>query len=107
MLTDSLPVITFKPAAGDTVVLDLSQNSVWIIQMPAGNITIGNPVNAQPGEALYLIIIQNGIGLRTITWASAFKKSVTLSVAAGARDTIAFFYDGTYWNQFGSTLAIA
>ncbi len=97
---------TQSPAGAGTVTPDLSQGCVWPIQMPAGNVTIANPLNAMAGDHLTLVITQDGVGARTITWGSAYKKNVTLSVTAAARDTITFRYDGTNWNQVSSTLLL-
>lgn len=102
----SLNVGTQSPAAAGTVTPDLSQGPVWPIQMPAGNITLANPVNAQAGDLLTLVILQDAIGTRTVTWGSSYKKTVTLSVAGLARDTITFRYDGSNWNQISSALAL-
>ncbi len=95
-----------SPAAAGTVTPDLSMGLVWKIQMPAGNITVANPMNAYPGDELTLIIIQDGVGTRTVTWGSLYKKLVTLSTLANARDTVSFKFDGTDWSQVGSALAI-
>ena len=101
-----LSVPTQTPAAAGTVTPDLSQGSAWIIQMPAGNITVANPINAFPGDDLNLIVIQDGVGTRLVTWGSAYKKLLTLSTLANSRDSVIFKFDGTNWNQVGSALAI-
>jgi hypothetical protein len=75
--------------------------------MPAGNITIADPTNAMAGEILIFIIVQDSIGLRTITWGAHYFKNVTLSVGANLRDTVTFVFGGTNWNQISSTLAIS
>ena len=107
MLLDSLPVVTLIPVAGDVLAPDLSANRAWIVQMPAGNITIANPINAQPGNHLFLVIIQDSIGARLVTWGTVFKKLLTLSVTANARDSVSYWWVGVNMNQFGSALAIA
>jgi hypothetical protein len=91
-----------SPAATGTVTPDLSFGPVWLIQMPAGNITIANPINAYLGDMLTLVILQDSIGARTVTWGSSYKKLVTLTITANARDSVTFRFDGTNWNQMGA-----
>jgi hypothetical protein len=95
------------PGAGGTVTPDLSQGRLWTIQMPAGNIKLLNPLNGLSGDVLCLIITQDAIGARIITWGNAYKRmTVPLSITANARDAVTFTYDGTTWYQTGSVLAL-
>ena len=95
-------------AAADTITLDmLQQGNLVFIQMPAGNVTVANPLNPEAGQELYLEVKQDGVGSRTITWGAAFKKNVTLSVGANALDFVSFVYDGTNWVQTGSALNLS
>ena len=95
-------------AAADTVTLDMLQQGNYIqITMPAGNITVANPVNPAAGMELTLWVKQDGVGSRTITWGNAFKKNLTLTTTASAVDQVTFVYDGTNWNQKSSTLNIS
>jgi hypothetical protein len=75
--------------------------------MPAGNITIANPVYGDVGQVLTFFIKQDSVGGRTITWGSAFKKNLTLSAGANAQDIVMFGTpDGTTWYQLGSSLNV-
>ena len=104
----SLVVPTQTPGAGGTVTPDLSQGWTWPIQMPAGNITIANPVNGLPGEELTLVITQDAVGTRTVSWGSVFRKGVlSLSIGANAVDLVAYVFDGNIWRQIGSVLGLA
>ena len=97
---------TQNPAISASVAPDLSVAGMIPIQMPAGNITLLNPVNAQAGDFLTLIIIQDAIGGRTITWGSAYRKSITLSITGNARDSVTFRFDGSLWDQIGFGLLL-
>jgi len=98
--------VTVTCAAADTITPDLNVGDVWVINMPAGNVTIANPLNATLGNVLTLKIVQDGVGSRTITWGANIKKNLTLSVGAAAVDDVKFTYDGTNFNQTGSTLNV-
>lgn len=98
---------TATPSGGGTVTPDFSLGLTLPIQMPAGNITIANATNAQAGDILTLFVIQDSVGTRTVTWGALYKKAITLSVTANAKDSLTFRYDGTNFEQIGSVLAIA
>ena len=104
---ERLSPATQTPAASATVTPDMALGKVWVVQMPAGNITIANPINTAYADVLTLIIIQDAVGTRLVTWGSAYKKLITLSVVANSRDSVTYRFDGTNWNQIGSALAIA
>lgn len=71
----------------------------------AANRTMAAPTNLKTGTYI-LIVIQDGVGSRTITWNAVFKwaagASPVLSTAINAKDIISFFCDGT--NLYGSML---
>jgi len=98
---------TATPDPAGTVTPDFSLGLTLPIQMPAGNITIASAINAQSGDTFTLFIIQDSIGTRTVTWGSGWKKSITLSVTANAKDSLTFRFDGTNNEQIGSVLAIS
>ena len=93
-------------AGGDTITPDMNVGDVHLIPFGAGNLTLANPLNPAQGYILTLRFTQDGTGGRTVTWGAAFKKNLTLSAGAGAIDEVKFFYDGTNWNQTGSTLNV-
>src|SRR5438105_3457201 len=97
-----------SPAAAGTVTPNMLDASIIEIQMPAGNVTVASPLNAQPGQHLLLIVKQDGVGGRTITWGSAYKKNIALSAGANAIDCVAFVTrDGVTWYQKHSALTLA
>lgn len=104
---ERLVLATQTPVASATLTPDLSSGQMWVIQMPAGNITVANPINMLAGDLLTFIIIQDSVGTRMVTWGSSFKKLLTLSTLANSRDSVTYRFDGANWNQIGSTLAIA
>jgi hypothetical protein len=64
----------------------------------AGNRTLANPTNLQPGQKWDIVVTQDGTGNRTLAYGTAYKKvggAVTLSTAAGAVDVLHFVTDGT------------
>jgi hypothetical protein len=90
------------PSAGGTVTPDMSLGSQLAIIMPAGNITIANPINAWDGDWLTIFPVQDSIGGRLITWGSNFRKGViALSITANALDAVTFRYSAgaVKWNQ--------
>jgi hypothetical protein len=95
-------------AAGGTYTPYMAQADTAFLQMPAGNITVANPVGAQPGQILFLIIKQDGVGGRTITWGSNIKKNLALSAGANAVDLVQFVTpDGVTFYQLGSALNVS
>lgn len=96
---------TAFPIAGAHVTVDMSLGSQLAILMPAGNVTIDNPINSQDGDWLTLFVVQDAIGLRTVTWGVNYRKSViTLSIGANAIDAITFRYSASVvkWNQIAA-----
>ena len=64
-----------------------------------GNVTINSLGNSVAGRSMTLIVTQDGTGGHTLTSSMLFAgASKTLSTAAGAKDIISVFYDGsTYY----------
>jgi hypothetical protein len=93
------------PSAGGTVTPDMSQGAQLAIIMPAGNITIANPVNGQDGDFLTVYILQDALGARLVTWGANFRKGViALSITANALDAVTFRYSAgaVKWNQIAA-----
>jgi hypothetical protein len=69
-----------------------------------GNRTLANPTNLVNGASYILIIKQDSVGSRTLSFGSGYKFAggldPTLTTAANAVDIIAFLSDGT--NLYGS-----
>jgi hypothetical protein len=99
------------PGVGGTATPDMAQGWKLRVNMPAGNITIANPLNPQQGDMLTLAIVQDSVGGRVVTWGGKYLKStLTLSVTANAIDVVTFSYDSNVdrWLQMTTpVLAIA
>jgi hypothetical protein len=64
----------------------------------AGNRTLANPSNLQPGQRWDIAVTQDATGSRTLAYGNAYKKvggAVTLTTTAGAVDVLHFVTDGT------------
>ena len=108
---DDMLVATAAPAAAGTYTPDLGRANSFLIQMPAGNITIAAPVNARSGLLMDITIIQDGVGSRTVTWNAIFHfagaTAPTLTTTASRRDSFRFLYNGTFWQELARTLNVA
>jgi hypothetical protein len=95
---------TVSPAASATVTPNMSQGWTLKINMPAASITLANPINAQAGDFLILVIVENNVGGGLITWGTNYRQNFTLSTAANAIDTALFRYadSETRWYQIGA-----
>ncbi len=107
----ALSQTSVSPSTGNTVTPDMSLGSMLAINMPATltpSITVANPTNARDADTLTLVITQGSLGLGTVTWGSEYRKSLTLSVGAGARDVITFRYHDadTTWYQVATQLGL-
>jgi hypothetical protein len=100
-------VAEFAPAAAGTITPNLQYGRSVKVYLPAGNITIAEPINAVVGAVLTFAILQDSVGSRTISWNAVFKKAAD---GAGGADTVgatSFIYNGTNWVQVGGALAYA
>lgn len=63
----------------------------------ATNTTLAVPTNLTSGQSWRMEVTQDSTGARTMTLASGYKSSgtVTLTTTAGAIDLLSFTYDGT------------
>lgn len=91
-------------ADGATVNWNVNNGTVATLTL-GGNRTMAAPTNLSV-RTFILVLIQDGTGSRTVTWNSVFKwpggVAPVLSTAAGAKDVISMFCDGT--NLYGSYL---
>lgn len=62
-----------------------------------GNRTLDNPTNPVDGKTIYIRVIQDGTGTRTLAYGTKYKfsGSSTVSVAANAKDLLTCQYDAT------------
>lgn len=83
-----------SPSASATQDLDGSTDNVFLITMPAGNITF-TVSNMTAGQFFYVRILQDGTGSRTVTWFStitwAGATAPTLTTTGSRADLLAFF----------------
>lgn len=90
---------TIYPTDGNTLAYTLT-----------GNITPTINNGDYKGQQLKLQLTQDGTGSRTVTWPSNFKKAggtLTLSVAASAKDIVTMMWDGTNWVETSRSLALS
>jgi len=108
---DDFLIASAAPAAAGTFTPNMFNGNHFIVQMPAGNITIAAPVNGRPGLVLDLTIVQDGTGSRTVTWNAIYHfagaASPTLTTTASRRDMFRFIFNGTSWNETSRTLNVA
>lgn len=92
-----------------TVNLDFSLGNIQQFTFGAGNATF-TFTNIPNSALITIVIIQDGVGSRTLTWPATAKfiggTAPTLSVGANARDIIQFYSDGTNIYQV-SAIALA
>lgn len=76
----------------------------------SGSITIGPPSSPAPGTPLTLILVQDSIGGRLVSWSTQYRfpggATPVLSTSPGAIDVLSFVYDNTtgYWLTAGFDL---
>jgi hypothetical protein len=64
-----------------------------------GNVSVTNPATGQLGQMLLLQFTQDSTGSRTLTWGTKYLTAWQPAAAAGAISTVAFWFDGTNWQQ--------
>ena len=83
-----------SPSAAATQDLDGSTDNVFLITMPAGNITF-TVSNMVAGQFFFVRILQDGTGSRTVSWFStitwASATAPTLTATGSRADLFAFF----------------
>jgi len=81
--------------SGGTVAVDATRSNAFYLAM-AGNWTLSSPTGGLDGQPIRIIIKQDGVGSRVITWGAKFKfpggVAPVLSTAPNARDYFAFEY---------------
>lgn len=92
---------TFYDNGTKTTDTTIDWNNGYIQKITLGaNITLSF-INAIAGKRLILIVQQDSVGNRTLTWPSGTKwengTTPTLSTSANAIDIFGFFSDGTYY----------
>jgi hypothetical protein len=76
----------------------------------SGSVTLGAPSLAAPGTPLTLILVQDSIGGRLVSWSTQYRfpggATPVLSTQPGAIDVLSFVYDNTtgYWLTAGFNL---
>jgi len=90
-----------------TISWDVSTSSVAKVTL-AGNRTLGAATNAQTGQFVSLLIIQDGTGSRTVTFNAAYEFTAdtapTLTTTAAKGDLFVFRYNGAKFLEVGRNL---
>lgn len=89
---------SYTPSAAATATLNLTNGSLHLITMPAGNITIAIS-NASIGQYFVVRILQDGVGSRTVTWFDTISWDggtvPTLTTTANKVDVFGFVVTGS------------
>jgi hypothetical protein len=87
-----------------TIAWDVSTSSVAKVTLGA-NRTLGAATNAQTGQFVSLLIIQDGTGSRTVTFNAAYEfkddTAPTLTTTAAKGDLFVFRYNGSKYLEVG------
>jgi len=90
-----------------TIAWDVSTSSVAKVTL-GGNRTLGAATNAQTGQFISLLIIQDGTGSRTVTFNAAYEftgdTAPTLTTTAAKGDLFVFRYNGSKFLEVGRNL---
>lgn len=101
-------VSTQTLSANGTVTLDASNGNMHIITLQA-NATSVSITNPSLGQSLTIQWLQDAVGSRTYTWPAGVRfgpnGTPAASVAANARDSVTFTYDGTNWLEVSQATA--
>lgn len=89
---------------GATISWDASTDPVAKVTL-GGNRTLNSASNGQAGQFVSLLLIQDGTGSRTLTWAAAYEfkddTAPTLTTTASKGDLFVFRYNGSKWLEVG------
>ena len=92
---------------GATINWDVSTSPVAKVTL-GGNRTLGAATNAQTGQFVSLLIIQDGTGSRTVTFNAAYEftedTAPTLTTTASKGDLFVFRYNGSKFLEVGRNL---
>jgi len=82
-------------AAETEITLDFTLNKFFILNLGSANITLNATVlGLKVGERVYLKIIQDGTGARTVTWGSNILTDATVSSSTDDIDMFMGVFDG-------------
>jgi alkaline phosphatase len=90
-----------------TIAWDVSTSPVAKVTL-AGNRTLGAATNAQTGQFISILFIQDGTGSRTITFNAAYEHTEdtapTLTTTASKGDLFVYRYNGSKFLEVGRNL---
>ena len=93
-----------ETSALDVAALDFTTGNVQTVTLTSNVSPLPNPTNIKDGATYILIIKQDGVGSRTMTFGTSYKweggTAPTLSTGANAVDILTFVSDGT--NMYGT-----
>jgi hypothetical protein len=89
------PAITLETTAGD-VHKTTTSNAV-------GNATINAATGGLPGQHMWVIIVNDQLGAKTISFGNNFKSAGALTGTPGKSTALQFISDGTAWYEVART----
>jgi hypothetical protein len=89
------PAITLETTAGD-VHKTTTSNAV-------GNATINAATGGLPGQHMWVIIVNDQLGAKTISFGNNFKSAGVLTGTPGKSTALQFISDGTVWYEVART----
>lgn len=96
-------------AASGAVTFDASAGNTYVETLGA-NATSSSITNGTPGQHLTIVWLQDSTGSRTYAWPTncvfAGGAAPSASTAAGARDSVTFYFDGTDWYETGRAVGV-
>jgi hypothetical protein len=99
-LLGSEPLVTTL-AAETTLTIDFTKNRFHVVELGDDDLSALNATvlagkdSLKPGEEVFLKIIQDGTGARTITWGTGILTDVTISSTTNDIDILVGIFDGT------------
>lgn len=89
-------------SAGASAAINAALSNVFVITFTGAAVAINAPTNPQPGQKMYLKLVNNAAGGASVfTWNAIYKfrasENVQPTQTNGAIDLVVSIYDGTQW----------
>jgi hypothetical protein len=98
----SMEIMQYAPA----ITLDVTAGDLHktLTGPAAGNATINASTGGLPGQHMWIIVANDTVSSKTITFGTNFRSSGTLTGATGKAATVQFVSDGTAWYEIARML---